>query len=221
MTGRRSSNKRSAAVAVGLSAVTGSCVFGAVVGTTLASWQDEESSATSFAAGTFETQSQGDGGEWAHHAAGSSASLGAEIADLAPGGNASAPSAGQSHYSSFRVRTSSDSSRSGKVRVSDLAVDGALARVLEFRVFDAGGDRSCAAAAAGPGTVFLVGGPQDYQQVSSDVTSGTGMTIGAFGSDPAELCLELRIAAPADSNSGDEAQGASAAAVLTVAVAQN
>ena len=120
MTGWRSSNRRSAGIALGISVVTGGSVIGAVTGMTLASWQDEEKSVSSFAAATFETQSQGDGGDWAHHEAGEPASLGAELTGLAPGGTASAPAAGASHYSQCRIRTSSDSSRGGTVRVSRL-----------------------------------------------------------------------------------------------------
>ncbi|SDS26350.1 SipW-cognate class signal peptide [Brevibacterium siliguriense] len=218
MTGRRSSNARAAAAVVSI--VIGGCAFGAITGTTLAAWQDEESTVASFAAGTFDTQSQGTGDGWTHHEAASPASLGAEITGLAPGGTASEPAAGQSHYSAFRIRTSEDSSRGGTVRVSAVNIDGALARALEYRVV-VGDGRDCEVAADDPASELLVGGPQSYQPASSSAGSDTEVTIGAHGSDPAELCLDLRIAAPSGTDSGDDVQGAAATAVLTVAVTQN
>ena len=191
------------------------------MGTTLASWQDAETSVASFAAGTFETQSQGDGGDWAHHGVGHPASLGAEISDLAPGGTASSPTAGGSHFSTFRVRTAPDSTRSGTVRVSDLSVDGSPADALEYRVFVIDGEQTCADGAADPQTEFLIGGSDDYRPATSAVSDGTGTTIGAHATDPAELCLDLRIAAPTDGDSGAGIQGTTATVVFTIAVTQD
>ncbi|WP_114853848.1 SipW-dependent-type signal peptide-containing protein [Brachybacterium sp. YJGR34] len=212
MTGRRGAR------ALGL--LAGGLALGVAGSLTVASWQDSEAAATTFVAGTFETQSQGAGGDWAHHAPGSAASLSADLSDLAPGGTWDAPTAGASHYGALNVRTARGSTRGGEVLLEGVTAEGALADAVEYRVVARSASSApCTAADFGPDARYLAGGPDSYVDLGAPLDA-TSAEVGADGADPLGLCLDLRAAAPTTGATGAEVQGTSARIDLTLTVTQ-
>ena len=205
-----------------LAVLAGGLALGVAAAWTVAAWQDPEAASSTFTAGTFETQSQGAGGSWAHHESGSPASLAADLTGLAPGGTAEEPAAGESHYGWLNVRTAPGSTRGGEVSLAELTAGGQLATALEYRVVvREASTAECSAADFAEGATYLAGGPAGYLPVTAGAPSGPTVTVGPDGTDPMGLCLDLRVAAPSEGDTGAGIQGGSADVVLTVTVTQH
>lgn len=203
-----------------LGVLAGGLALGVASAVTVAAWQDPEAATGTFTAGTFETQSRGSGGEWAHHPPGSAVLLSADLTGLAPGGTAQSPAPGESHYGGIALRTSAGSTRGGQVQLGAVGADGPLAGALEYRVVAReASTASCTAADFGAGATYLAGGPTSYSPLVGGVDPGS-LEIGADGQDPVALCLELRVSAPADGDDGAAVQGTDAQVGLSVTIAQ-
>ena len=204
-----------------LAVLAGGLVLGVASAWTVAAWQHPEVAASTFTAGTFETQSQGAGGSWSHHPGSAPATLAADLTGLAPGGTAEEPAAGTSHYGWLNVRTAPGSSRGGDVTLAELVGDGPLADQLEYRVVvRAASTTTCSAADFGADATYLAGGPSGYAAVSAGPPSGATIPVGPDGADPVGLCLDLRMAAPHPGETGTDVQGGSADVALTVTITQ-
>lgn len=204
-----------------LAVLAGGLALGVAAAWTVAAWQDPEAASSTFTAGTFETQSQGAGTEWAHHESGSPAPLAADLTGLAPGGTAEEPAAGESHYGWLNVRTAPGSTRSGEVALADLTATGRLAEAMEYRlVVREASTAECSAADFGAGATYLVGGPSSYASLTSGTPAGSTVTVGPDGQDPVGLCLDLRVAAPGSGGGSSDVQGSSADISLAVTVTQ-
>jgi len=204
-----------------LGILAGGLTLGVGATWTVAAWQDPEVASASFVAGSFDTQSQGAGGDWAHHAPGEAVALAAELTGLAPGGTAAEPTAGPSSYGWLNVRTAPGSTRGGDVTLTEVTADGALARALEYRVVArAASTLECTAADFAADATYLAGGPSSYAAVADGVPGGAAVAVGADAQDAAGLCVDLRVAAPLDGDPGTDVQGASAHLELAVTVTQ-
>ncbi|NUL44772.1 hypothetical protein F7P69_06125 [Cellulosimicrobium funkei] len=220
MPSRPESRKGTVPPARMLAILAGGLALGVASGVTVAAWHDPETATTTFTAGTFETQSVGPDGEWSHHGPGAGVPLTEDLTDLAPGGTYEAPSAGESHYGGLRVRTTPGSTRGGMVQLTEMGAEGALAGALEYRVVARQTESSpCTAADFDDDAVFLAGGPSSYQPFGSG-TSDTTAEIGADGQDPLDVCLDLRVAAPAGGDTGESVQGTSTQVGLGVTITQ-
>lgn len=204
-----------------LGVLAGGLVLGVGSVWTLAAWQDTEAASATFTAGVFETQSQGAGGDWAHHPPGSAASLGADLTGLAPGGTYDAPTAGESAYGWMNVRTAPGSTRGGDVALTGVTAEGGLAPALEYRVVAREeSTAACTAADFGGGATYLAGGPSSYVPATAGAPGGGTATVAADAQDAAGLCLDVRVAAPGDGDTGAGVQGTSTRLALTVTVTQ-
>lgn len=205
-----------------LAVLAGGLVLGVASAWTVAAWQHPDVATATFTAGTFETQSQGAGGSWSHHPDGAPATLAADLTGLAPGGTAEEPAAGASHYGWLNVRTAPGSSRGGDVALTDLAGDGPIADYLEYRVVVRPASTStCSAADFGADATYLAGGPSSYAAVGAGPPSEATIPVGPDGTDPVGLCLDLRVAAPSDGDTGADVQGDAADLALTVTITQH
>lgn len=203
-----------------LGILAGGLALGMASAVTVAAWHDPEAASTTFTSGTFETQSQGTGGDWAHHGRGDPATLTSDLTGLAPGGTYEAPTAGGSHYGWLNLRTAPGSTRGGQVQLEDVSADGALAGVLEYRVAArAASTAACTASDFSAEATYLAGGPDSYQVLGSG-TDGRSVEIGADGQDSVGLCLDLRVAAPDDGDTGRDVQGTSSQVGLSVTISQ-
>lgn len=203
-----------------LGILAGGLALGVASAVTVAAWHDPEAASTTFTAGTFETQSQGAGGDWAHHGSGDPATLAADLTGLAPGGTYEAPAAGESHYGWLNLRTSAGSTRGGQVQLDDVSADGTLAGALEYRVVvREASTAACTASDFSAEATYLAGGPDSYQVLGSG-TDGASTEIGADSQSSLGLCLDLRVAAPDHGDTGSDVQGTSSQVGLSVTIAQ-
>lgn len=202
-----------------LAVMAGALVLGLTSAWTVAAWQDPEMAAASFSAGSFETQSQTAAGGWAHHPAGTPASLAIETSGWAPGGTRQAPEAGASHYTWINLRTASAESKSGTGYLSSVSGSGALAAVLEYRaVLRTASSAQCSAADFGGSANYLAGDAQSYLPVDAQLADPEGFSVNDSG---AGICLELRVAQPREGEQGQAIQGSSAQLNLSLEIIQN
>ena len=220
MSARQETREGTARPARVLGILAGGLALGMASAVTVAAWHDPQAASATFTAGTFETQSQTAGSDWAHHGPGDPAILATDLTGLAPGGTYVAPTAGDSHYGWLNLRTASGSTRGGTVQLDEVSAEGALAQALEYRVVVREASiAQCTASDFSAGATYLAGGPDSYQVFGTGM-DGTSAEIGADAQDSLGLCLDLRVAAPRDGDAGGDVQGTSSPVGLSVTISQ-
>ncbi len=191
---------------------------------TLATWLDHERATAHFATGTFQSQSQAAGGtDWATHPTGAPVVLAADgLAGLAPGGDHASPAAGEARYLWLNLRTAPGSDWSGHAKVTASTASGALAPALEYRIVQraSASTEACTADDLASGTP-VIGDATTWQAADQPVTTSARVAIGADGTDPAGLCVAVRVGAGAAGSAGSGYQGTTADLGWTVTVTQD
>ncbi|HEY0188724.1 MAG TPA: hypothetical protein VGC67_14630 [Cellulomonas sp.] len=193
-------------------------------GWTLATWTAAERSGAGFEAGIFQSQSQAAGStEWTTHPVGSPVTLSLDgLTGLAPGGDSTAPTAGEPRLVWLNLRTGPASTWSGQVRLTGSTAEGALAPALEYRVVSraASTDR-CTAADLGTGTP-VAGSDAAWQPAGTVPADPVALPVAADAGDAAGLCLAVRVAADAaGATAGAGYQGAGADLGWTFTLSQD
>ena len=174
----RTSARVRAALAAGLA-------LGIPAGLTVAAWTDAEFTApATFTASRFDVETSLQGGAYS-----GSTTVPTSVSGLYP---SSTLTSGR-RYISLAVRTTT-SSVAGTVRVSAAAATGALAPALRYRIVALGAAATCDAGAFGVGATYLAGDAAAFHAASSALPLTAPVAIGAAGSTPAQLCVELSVA---------------------------
>lgn len=196
------------AVLIGAAALTVAAVAVGVSWTD-ATWADTETGTATFRAAVFQTQSQAAGSsEWADHPIGSPAELFLDQVELAPGGTRLAPAAGPSIYSWINLRTSAGTDDPARAQLTGLTADGDLAPAVDLRVVARTASQdACTAADFTDSATYLAGTATSYAHATGGAYGDASVRLGAHGTDPAGLCVELRLAQGApDSFQGESAR---------------
>jgi|GEM_PF-1759676 len=164
-----------------------------------AAWTNREHAVATFHAVSFQTQSQAAGSTgWAHHPTGDPAQLFLDQEELAPGGTRLEPAAGPSIYSWFNVRTSPDTDTAAHLSLTDVSAVGDLAAAVDYRVVARTASTApCSAADFTADASYLAGSATGYAHLTGWVSPEPSVPLGAHGTDPAGLCVEMRLAADA------------------------
>ncbi|MEV0941695.1 hypothetical protein AB0I90_15115 [Micromonospora wenchangensis] len=167
--------------------LAGALVLGFGTTSTLASWTDGEYGTGSFAASIFGTESQTASSSWASHTPAANSAMLVF--------NATAMSPAVSYYAWIDIRTTSTTTTSGTVALSNSSNDsGALLPVLQYRaVRTAATNTTCAAAAFTGSPVWIVG--PSYTSITSVPTPAVSSPVTAPGGTTPQLrfCFETRI----------------------------
>lgn len=171
--------------------------FGAVG--TLAAWTDNEYATGSFSASAFEVESQTAAADFSS----SPNPPGSELVFDATG-----MSAGQSFFAWMNLRTTATTTIGGTIRLSSTSTTGELTQYLEYRAVRTAEPMttgSCdAATMTDSGSVYIAGGPSQWEPLDNDPPAPAVFPIGPH-LDDLGLCFEVRILTTA----GDAAQGLS------------
>ncbi len=191
---------------------------------TLATWLDTGRATAPFAAGTFQSQSQAAGGaDWAAHPPGAPVVLAIDgLTGLAPGGDHASPAAGEARYLWLNLRTAPGSDWSGHAEVTASTASGVLAPALEYRIVQraSASTDACTADDLASGT-SVIGDATTWHSADQPVTASARITLGIDGTDPAGLCVAVRIRAGAAGSAGSVYQGTTADLDWTMTVSQD
>ncbi|MFF2372209.1 SipW-dependent-type signal peptide-containing protein [Agromyces sp. NPDC058110] len=187
-----------------LAVLAGGLVLGAGASMTLAAWTDQEFASGTITASVFDLQSMAQGdADFASRTAAAPAAL---VFSLP------AVSAGSKSYAWVRLRTSPASTVGGSVTLqAATATAGGLTPVLTYRAVVATGAPVCDATSFGGAPAFIAGGAAATIPVATVPAPAVPFTVGAAGAAPAQVCVEVSVAADA----GNTYQGTSSTLTFT------